>query len=149
LSQAQTLQALQYYYETSYNLGVVPGTATVTGQVTAPQGTVITGTPAVYARPFELQFNTIKINTPTITFYSPLDGMLGQVFAEAITAPTTNVASNVSIAGNWSASAIGQKGASYQGAAAAALITGGSGASSVTQAMINYHFVADSRLGTY
>ncbi len=68
----QVLKECQYYYEKSYNPGVLPGTVTPNGQRFEPAQYAIGGTVAQLARKsFNLTYNTIKRENPVVTFYSP------------------------------------------------------------------------------
>lgn len=143
----ETLADCQFYFEKSYNNGVFTGAASVLGSLIAEA--VSDGTSGIsvdaYALPFGFDFNTIKRTIPTLFIYS-VTGTVANV--------TTNIYNNYTIAstGNtaitfWGISIIGEKHAYFVPTNGSTI--GGTLTSPVVIpfSIINFHYVADARLG--
>lgn len=83
------------YYETSYNVGVVPGTATSIG---APGFRLVNAGTSTIAR-IPIFFKVMKRATPTVTTYSVNSGTAGQIYdvTGAVDVAATNF--NIGISG--------------------------------------------------
>lgn len=97
----QVLRECQYYYEKSYNPGVVPGTVTATGLVFAQAPCQWDGTNTnVWCPDIYLQFKQHKIKTPSLLFFGP-DGTANVIQSTMKAgASAAEAAVNVPIA-NW------------------------------------------------
>lgn len=149
----QVLRECQYYYEKTYDQGVLPGATS--NFASAPSATMgISGQGAVsasvFAKSFRLQFKNIKrTNAPTTTFYSPDNGASNNVWTVLFYAGTQEAAANSSIS-NWLITANGAQGATYTGQNSAALLSHSISPATYTFAvdgLIYYHTTIDARLG--
>jgi hypothetical protein len=156
----QVLSECQYYYETSYDLGVAPGTVTNINQLIRQQITpqVSPTTPGVTfsynltASSFDFHYNTLKRTIPNISIYSPNTGTLATLLGSIASANNPSAATgNLSI-NNWTPT-VGTRGASYIRANGNILITlsvtyAGTGfVLTILEGYISFHYVADARLG--
>ena len=163
MNEAQTLQALQYYYEKSYSQGIVPGTVALPGLVFAPQilDTYDPGTIVRNMRPgaFSLQWKALKATStvnstvPTVTLYSPNSATPGQVQALVYSGGISVGNQNAAISGNWiNTGTINEEGVLYVPASATNFATTApttiSGATGI-QGLIYFQYVCDARLGTF
>ena len=83
----ETLRACQYYYETSYEVGTLPGSISNLSMITKPQGwqtkfntagTQFFG--AAYASSFTIEYQTVKRAIPSsYSIYSPITGAINNV----------------------------------------------------------------------
>jgi len=148
----EMLSRCQYYYEKSYNNGVVPGTSsTSAGELIRPQIAFDTSgvdtNYAARAAAFTFEFNTVKRGTPTITIYNPSSGSADSVLAVLANGSSSSVASNNnSFSSNWAVSGLGTKYASYVRRSNSNLTTVASSSAGI-EAYIRFHFVANARLG--
>lgn len=153
----QVLRECQYYYESSYNIGTVPGTATLNGQRSAPQVTRDNGaTTQAYANAFNVDFNTMKINNiPSMTFYNPAvlnasNAVLAWLYVND--GVTANPSAPIVFSAFYNTASTGQKTYSCVPStttAAPYYLISNSNIGAPLAAFINYHFTADSRLGLY
>lgn len=151
LSTAQTLQALQTYYEKSYNTNVTPQTAEIEGSITAPMGGIVSGGEKLVPMGFTVPYKVTKRTTPAqVQFYDPnlstAPAPAGTVHASLwdLTGQVTNAAIN--LAGNFdSAFGSGVNGVKFFPAATAVLLT--FAGANPCWGYIFYHFVSDARLG--
>jgi len=156
LSIEQTVDALEYYYEKSYSLRDIPGVATnYNGALTFPQvlDNYDSGVIARHLRAaaFPITWNSVKsTSTPTITLYSPASTTAGIMQGVIYSGGVPSNLGSVSLAGNWTATGLSEKGVLYFPASATNLITSGaiSGASGI-QGLIYFQYTVDARLGTY
>lgn len=107
----------QRYYEKSYNLDTIPGTATVTGEMY-----MFKGSPSTSARG-GVRFATRKRVAPSIVAYSPITGAANIV---------RNDASEV--------------GAVYSNVGEAGYVQDKTGASDTSQSLVQFHYTADAEL---
>ena len=149
----QVLRECQYYYEKSYDVGVLPGaTSNFSSAPSSLMGISGQGTSTgnVFAKSFRLQFKNIKrTNSPITTFYSPDNGAPNTVWTVLFYAGTQEAAANTSIS-NWLITANGAQGATYTGQNAAALLSHSISPATYTFAVdgiIYYHYTIDARLG--
>lgn len=80
LTYDETLRRCQFYYEKSYQDGVLPGTVTQLGEIGFPAVIIAEGTQRITGRgPFTLNYITTKRSiAPTITLYAPSSATAGQ-----------------------------------------------------------------------
>ena len=150
MNEAQTLQALQYYYESSYNPGIPVGTAAAAGSYTATMvGYTNGGSTTWGAAPFGIRYNTTKRLAPTVTFYTPGAGLIDNVTAAVYVSGASVSSANAPISGVgtiWSPSAAGTRGVIYDSINNTPATT--FAATTAPQSgNITYHYVADARLG--
>jgi hypothetical protein len=148
MNKAQTLSALQYYYEQSYDPGRPATIATTTGAVYAQAPLGFDGTNTNMCCPdIYLQFKQSKVANPALTFYST-DGTIGTIKA-TMKSGSTNIQSPVDVViGNWSQTI------SLANAVLFSLLGTGVGAQHTGFVIGGYgellfQYVADARLGTF
>ena len=150
---AQVLKDCQFYYEKSYDAGILPGTASNFSSAInrtmgiSGQGTVSS---SVFAKSFHLPYLQIKrTESPVATLYSPNSGTAGLIWTTLFYAGVQEDALDVSIA-NWLQTANGSQGSTYVGENGAALLTYSISPSTYTFAVdgiIYFHYTQDARLG--
>ncbi len=155
MNKAQTLAALQYYYESSYPLGVVPGTPTTDGIVAVQKITPVTANPTVLIPAyFSIPFMAPKVAAPAVTFYSPDSGTINTVFG-ILNANAMNIlTSDLPLApspdpSDWNVTGITTKCATYQPATGASSLSAATATIDSSQAYIEIQYIADARLGTF
>ncbi len=148
MNRLQTLEALQYYYQMTYGISVVPGTVTLQGAQVAPMVALNPGGgggTTLYPSSFSLPLAQ-KVSTPTMTFYSPVTGtaanVAGYVYSGASSAGGTG---DLAIT-HWAQTA-SPTGDYLLGAGDATLHVAGN--SVPYWGEITYHYTADARLGTF
>ncbi len=143
----QTLKECQYYYISSYNSGVVPGTASNTSPLLSEMlGANSGGNNGVIVRSFGIVFpSEMRTNTPDVTLYSPPVGTSDAVhiFLRNNGAAVTD---NTFAVSNWSVNYLGSKSISYI-SNNVSLHLGTAGANNFPEGYITYHYVSDGRLG--
>ncbi len=144
----ESLRKCQYYYEKSYPIATVPGTASAFGLMTFPAQVQRVGTSQsrVYENTFNLRFKQTKRSTPVTTFYDP-SGTLNRIQMQCYFASTPLAGSPVSLpSGQWS-----QGSSSVDSLIMQPAVTGivFSSATSLDgyEAIMDFHYTADSRLG--
>ncbi len=166
LSASQTLQALQYYYEKSYNLADVPGTVTANAALVAqqnaglaqsvyvPAGNQLVVGVAISRTAFGFQFNTLKRSSaPTVTIYSK-SGASANVYAAGYRNGSLVLNTDVVITA-WTQTGLSSKSVQYLPASPGtalytvvdAPIGAGTETNQVLTAFIEYQYVVDARLG--
>jgi hypothetical protein len=149
----QVLRQCQYYYETSYRKGVIPGTASSGAgdrrfvQFTSYPGTMNTvQTIAVRATQFNIVFDSVKrTNSPTVKLYNPVNGLIDSGYWVLVNSSVIVSASNVT-ASNWTFSNVSNKSVGYDPAGHG----GGPTVSQNVQGPSSYlavHYTVDARLG--
>jgi len=148
----QVLRQCQYYYETSYNKGIVPGTASGDGdrrfvQFASYPGTMNTvQTIAARATQFNIVFDSVKRTiTPTIKLYNPIDGVVDTGYWVLVNGGVVVAGTNVP-SSNWSLTNISNKAVSFNSVGNA----GGPSASGNVQgpsSYITFQYTCDARLG--
>ena len=147
----QVLRECQYYYETSYDIGIVPGTAsTSTGSYIRNMTTSFVGGNS-YNFPtfFTVEYKSLKYaDVPDLTFYSPVSGTAGNVYAEIYyNGSTIGTPADATILGNFDGLNGSQKSIDYKGSTTTALITATSDGGNASNAIISFHWTSDARLG--
>lgn len=145
----------EHYYEKSYISSALPGTAaTTSNQLTATMNATYDSAglnQAFLERAFGFQFRSLKRTPRTQGFsnlilYSPVTGTANAVQSVLAGGATTNIDKVIT---RWSAPVIGNKNVAFATTSQAA--TGGTvatiNATTPVVTYINYHYVADARLG--
>lgn len=143
------LRECQFYYEKSYQPGITPGTVTATNSLTNLQNNSGVAGPNQTARPgvFTLNYKGTKNTAPVISFYGVSAGTVNNVDVDLWNGGSVVATAFVAFTTNWVASgSIGLDCATYNPNTFTALGTGG-GVAAGPQAVMKYHYVADSRLG--
>ena len=149
----QVLRQCQYYYETSYAKGVVPGTTSGGGdrrfvQFTSYPGTMGAAATTINCRgtQFNIVFDSVKrTNGPIIKLYSPSNGVIDSGYWVLVNGSVIVSAANVA-ANNWTLSNVSNKSAAYDPANVV-------GAPSIFQSVqgpssyIDFHYTCDARMG--
>ena len=152
MNQAEINAGLEYYYETSYNFGVKPGTdvsATNVSRIFATQlAEKSGGNVSMFPRAFGFSYNSIKINPPALTFYTP-SGTSGSVQGAVTITGGGGVTSGPAVIANWTSASVGEKNFYYQSANANPLVNVVGALQATSEAWLTYNIVLDSRLGTY
>jgi hypothetical protein len=140
----ESLRRCQFYYEKSYDNGVLPGTASGGSALVVPQ-TVVSGT-NLFATPYTIEYSTVKRAVPAITNYSPVSGTINAVDVVIAVGPTVLATATVNI-NNWSANAygVGTKRTAFLPANSSALVTSTPTTNAYGYAALQY--TIDSRLG--
>lgn len=150
----QTLKDCQYYYQKSYEAETVPGTpATYDGMLTSPQicNTNVPVLPGGFRSPmkisFTINFATTMRNFPALEIYSPVTGTFGNVSYNYMDLTFNPTATELPIS-NWDTTGpLGGLSPSRITFGALGFIPSLATSSTAEAACINYHFVADCRLG--
>lgn len=148
----EVLRKCQYYYETSYDLGVYAGATSSDGTVICEQaGHENSSTQACTVQPlsFFARYTTAKRLPVTPSIYAP-DGTLGDVLITFHAASSAVISTDVAISGVWTLLNSGCTGFAYQPVNLNTTIgsgTGPTGLSNFIETLAIFHFVADARLG--
>jgi len=143
----EVLGQCQFYYETSYDVGVVPGTNSGASILTFPQGIYTSGSHAtLYPTNFGFQFNTVKRANPIMNVYA-LDGTAGSVRATFFINGVPSTAANAVIGTFWTQLSATNKSVNYIGATASPLFGPTSTTDIANYGYITLHFTANSCLG--
>lgn len=167
----ETLRQCQYYYEMSYNMGILPGTITNSGCLVSNQFMQYPAavTPIIlYSSDFGFAFKHIKRSiNPSVILYSPYSGtsnylsfhtkgIRGLIYAFDIVADARiSNASSPPPYGFWNASNISQSAITYYGSIGDATnVTPYYSTSGITSytwdiatVALIYHYTSDARLG--
>lgn len=151
----QVLQECEYYYEKSYELNVVSGTAgATTGQLLSemwanPLTQPLVAAPTVQnliARNFTIQYKNPKRVAVTPTLVSPVSGAVG--VNGVIYSAAAFAAQGIINVANWTLVSPGTNYVTYFPANNNALLSTAAIPNTVfTEAFIQYHYVADARMG--
>jgi hypothetical protein len=148
MNQAETLAGLQYYFETSYPPGTIPGTApsTVDRQAYLLAQTIATDV-NVYPTPIDVVYNTIKRTIPNFTFYNSAIASGNSVHVQAyVSGAATGIGGNSVVSDNWTTT-VTTRNTHIIPKTAAILATGAAGSNIAAFGTANYHFEADARFG--
>lgn len=147
----QTLQECQYYYETSYGKGVVPGTPSAPGFIQSAQNFRTVSSLAFYPGQFSVNFNSVKrtpiIESNIILYSAGPSGASGQLYGILYNngTPVGGSPADIPIT-SYTFGSANNKNFSY-------ITTNTTGSFSVlapsvnTYSMIQYHYTVDVRLG--
>lgn len=148
-SLSDTLKTCQYYYETTYDIGVYPGTSTNNGAILFNQiFTAPSSGASIFASFIGIRYSVIKRTHVTPTIYA-LDGTTGNVFLAIYQSTVTLGSGNAPIAGNWTFFNIGDTGFSMKPVdMSVPLFTSPPFVpNGFAEALCYLHFVSDARLG--
>lgn len=155
MNKAQTLAALQYYYETSYDAGEIGTAATVANQLCFPMSSVNYNTaiaPVTYnwyasAAPFTIPLKTTKrTDAYTAVLYAPVSGDSGNVTFQSYT-PTAQSPTNLA-ASTWTlVSGTNSVNGTLASTTNLASVTGITTATPSYSSSIAMHYVVDARFG--
>lgn len=146
------IRKCEYYYETSYDIGIFAGAVSTNGAVIAPQRpAAVVINLQIFSRTAEIVYDTIKRIPVTPSFYST-DGTANNVLILFYSGASSSAAfsANAAIAGNWTISNSGQTGCILLPVSRTTGITtifGSTPLQSSAEAFAQFHFVADARLG--
>jgi hypothetical protein len=149
-SSDQVLQRCQYYYETSYDLGVYPGDSSTNGAIVCEQyATSFTpGMSTGYPRALIARYVTPKRVAVTPSIYST-DGMSDNIFAILYKSGSIIGSGDNPVADNWTLTYSGETGFYFQVTSTSAIVGPINLAGTLPQVetIATFHFVADARLG--
>lgn len=152
LSQAQTLAALQYYYEKSYDNATLAPNATLNGSLITPQPFALefagsTNSKCYFYRGnFGFAFNTEKRTTaPTVTLYN--NGSSGAVLYTYYTSGTPSTSNQLITGWGTNPSLVSSKAVSYTVTAFTEIASPVSGQGTYRESQIQYQYTIDARLG--
>lgn len=145
----EVVRKCQYYYEKTYNLNVYAGTLTQAGIITEEQQPAISGgNYTAYPLTIPVRYNTRKRIPVTATIYAA-NGTINEVLILVYQAATNVITANAAIA-NWVLTYSGETGfvlgALNRAVALVGLIAGAPGLPGA-EAVAQFHFTADARLG--
>ena len=98
---------------------------------------------------FTVEYNSIKrVDVPDLTFYSPVSGDSGKVYAAIYyNGSPIGTPEDKAIIGNFDGVNGSQKSIDYLGSTSTALITAVGAGGNASNAIINFQWTADARLG--
>jgi hypothetical protein len=145
LSADETLRQCQYYYEKSYDPGVVPGTNISAGVVEIHSAAFDSGT-STFAFPsvIYLKFSQIKRIAPIVQFYTE-PGVASQLTVILISGNSQLASANFPIS-DYAVASLGTQTIILHPTITSTSVTVGSSVPSA-QTITLFHYVADSRLG--
>ena len=151
----QVLRECQFYYEKSYDQGVLPGTATAyLSMLGLSQPAVYNGANQwdVFAGNMSFQYKTIKRALPGVSILNPVTGANNNVRVEVYAAGVlgANAAVDIAFSTSWASTHVGNQGIINQGDNAAAIVQTSGGAHAATAyvfAICYFNHTADARLG--
>lgn len=141
------LRECQYYYEKSYNVGVLPGAIDTSNSYFAEQ--LASGSAPInfFSRGFQINYRTLKRTvTPTVVLYSPTTaGTPATVHGFILNGSSVVADNNIAIT-NWNPEIFGQDRIFYKPVNTTALISIVQ-AANVPEAYFLAHYTVDARLG--
>jgi len=148
----ESLRRCQFYYESSYPIGSLPGAVTASSQILKLQPPTFdsgSSTFIVYPSAFDLQYKTIKRAQPsTINFYSPTASTLSRVIVDLYVSGSVVGSPIIQASTNWTQLNVGTKSAQYVPATAMALRQSGVTTSdAAASGDIRFQTTIDARLG--
>jgi len=147
----EALRKCQYYYEKSYDIGTAAGTVTNIGQKQSPTFVNTVGaTTNLYIQSFTCEFMQIKRAIPSaITFYSPTSITSNLASVQINQSAAALAQGNVVASTAWQLNPAVTSTERFQmlslNTATIQLSSGGSALGA--EGIINYHYLADARLG--
>jgi hypothetical protein len=143
----EVLRQCQYYYETSYDTGVTPGTASTNGAVIVEQGFGIAGG-TLNALPLYIpvRYQTPKRIPVTSTFYAT-DGTAANLTFVFYSGTNTLGSSNVAVAGNWTVVNSGCDAIALNPVSRSSTLASQVGVIGSSEVVTKFQFVSDARLG--
>jgi hypothetical protein len=144
LTADDVLRQCQYYYESSYDNGIPPGTSTTAGLRIVEQLAINSSPIDLIARSFSIQFSTAKRANPVVTLWGATgssNNVSGTISNGGAGAPFANIAVT-----NWNQNNLSTKSVGYVANTIASLRALAQ-ASNTPEAYIAFHYTADARLG--
>lgn len=155
LNEVQTLKALQYYYESSFAYGVVPGALSSNNPGFVTQRIAYTGSNVV-AAPFTLQYQSPKRSSTSavtsanepymINFYAPSTGAINSIYAQLFTGATINVAGTKVFSDYFVLSSLNTTSSYWVPLNTSSILASGAGGSSSIPIM-QFNYTIDARFG--
>jgi hypothetical protein len=149
----EVLQQCEFYWESSYDIGALPGDVNSHGVITRLQHALQTsGSPntlGFVTRPFWLEFRTMKrSNSYATVLYSDATGASGNVDTFITNGGVSVGAADLATSGNWTAENPGQKNLEFTTSNATATNTTNLGGGfNSPGGYIQFHYTIDARLG--
>lgn len=148
----EVLRECQFYYEKSYQTGDIAGTATLSNAMTLLMHSDGTGgvNAFVWSSSFEIRYNTLKFTTVAPVLYST-DGTINNVMAHLYTqngGTFTDLPANCIVANFWAA-VPGVKSTFYVPNTETVLVQTLANTTAYNTGNIQFHWIDDSRLGTF
>lgn len=145
----EVVRKCQYYYEKTYDINTYPGTVTQNGIITCDQQPAISGANyTAYPLDIPVRYNTRKRIPITPSIYAA-NGTINQVLILVYQAATNEITANAALT-SWVLTYSGEMGfvlgALNRSVALVGLISG-SPSLPGAEAIAQFHFVADARLG--
>lgn len=146
------LNECRHFYSKSYGRSVLPGTVTAVGQKLASAQNVSINpgsgaVPAAYSQSFELDFITTMRTIPAINLYSPVSGTLGNIVWGIYRNGSGLTSGDAVLTTYYNAPTISLKNAIYTALSNQLGIAPGASFANAADTFINYHYVADARIG--
>lgn len=149
LTQDEVIRQCQYYYESSYNSGVVPGASDINGAQYISLPVITDGTiTECWPKTIFQKFKQIKYtNSPVITFYTPT-GTAANVSGVVISGTGVSVVSATNIAlSKWTINSLSADSASYVVNNTNAYLYHANADHIDYEGILKYHYTCDARLG--
>ncbi len=141
----EVLRECQYYYEKSYDQGVIQPTTILAGAITIPMQVSAPG-PAIFAANFSLNYNTVKRMAPIVVL-DDTQSNLGKVYFGVSNSDNSSVNyTSIAVSGTWTTS-IGTKSANYIRATNLALANPATATVTGMAGSMTFQYSLDSRLG--
>ncbi len=150
MNAAQTLQALQYYYEKSYDAGVLPGTANAGGQlISFQQISAVSGSVTLYPSGFSVNYKSIKRTTAVPTMYAAGSNnalnVTGNIVSSGSVANSGLIVCNTGTGGTQWVSINGQYSVAWVPTSSSGQLS--TSVTAPANAFISYQYVSDARFG--
>lgn len=147
----QVLRDCYFYFESSYAIGVLFGTASAGGSLFSEQLGIKGATDSVRSRGFGFPFKQISRTTaPNVTLFSPITGTTGAVNANIFQSGVTAGSGNATVSSFWSTFLVSSTGITYicinNTPILSAIVTS---ADTAPEGFITYHYTKDARLGLF
>lgn len=142
----ETLRKCQYYYETTYPIGTIPGTITSDGALIQNfQSQFVAGSSVLYAKTFTINFKTVKRFIPIMRIYSPTSPTINLLHA-VVRDPGVSVADGFPpIFSFWTYGNLGIYAVILSANTPTAIVS--KIFNPADEAYYEYHYESDSRLG--
>lgn len=145
----QVIQECQYYYEKSYPVNIVPGTASTNGALSADMISTrdtLNNDDIMLSKQLSFRFNTQKRSSSTAVVLYDLAGTANQVTGYLFSGGAQIETTVLPFPANWSGT-VGRTGVYYTVANATTLMSFTIAAASSSDAFIRFQYTADARLG--
>lgn len=143
----ESLADCEYYYEKTYNSGVVPGAVTLNGVNAAPMNAIPSGgTTLLCTSPFSLQWRTEKrVNQSNIVFYN--EAGTANALVAILYYNGSAVSSTLPGISAWSLASVGEKYAAYVPNSSSPTLATTAAVNLPSSGYIRFHNTIDARLG--